>query len=246
MLRLPLARLTGRAAFRLLSALALVGALGTACLPAPQPTNLAAPRLMSHPAPPLVRPTGFLALAQGPIPFPIETNAGQAPPDAAFVLRLGAARAAFTQQGPSLQLVGGDANTLSATVDLELVGATPHQPVGTIPAPTFVNVISGPAEQWQTHLPTFHQVAYQSAWDGVDVLYERAESGLKSTYVVQPGADPTGIRLAWRGATSTLDEDGSLRIETPPGILPRHPPVRLASGPAGEPACQRALVARRS
>jgi hypothetical protein len=81
-------------------------------------------------------------------------------------------------------------------------------------------------------------VAYPHAWPGIDVLYERASgfAGLKSAYLVAPGADPGLIHLAWRGiAGARLLEDGTLELAAPDGILDeaRRSPGRTATMVAG-------------
>jgi hypothetical protein len=156
----------------------------------------------------------------------------------AYLLRMGDLQAAFGAGGVSYRLLAGDPDhptptsrqalaasgldglsaslgaTRQATIEQELVGARPASPVGTVPAETRINYLKGHADQWLTGLPTFQQLARTDAWPGVDVQYERGAAGLKSTYVVAPGGDPSQIQLAWRGARSRLTEDGSVELET--------------------------------
>jgi hypothetical protein len=61
-------------------------------------------------------------------------------------------------------------------------------------------------------------VAYHDLWPGIDLVYGGANGHLKYSFVVQPGADPSRIRLDYRGPTDVrLTEDGGLRVETPLG-----------------------------
>jgi hypothetical protein len=115
--------------------------------------------------------------------------------------------------------------TRAFTVEQVLVGARSVEPIGVEPAPTRVNYLKGPTEQWLTDLPTFLEVARADAWPGIDVLYERGETGLKSTYLVAPGADPSQIQLAWHGADARLAEDGRLTLETPLGTIVETAPL---------------------
>src|SRR5262249_11848340 len=70
---------------------------------------------------------------------------------------------------------------------------------------------SGPAE-------TYRGVTYAELWPGIDLVYTGAGGQLKSTFVVKPGADPSRIRLAYRGATTVRVTDaGRLEVATPVG-----------------------------
>jgi hypothetical protein len=181
-----------------------------------------------------------LHVVRGPIPFPFEENDGQAPADVAFLLRAGGLRAAFGPQGIRYTVFGTyppaapDAASAALpirnlgvvsgpmrayTVEQVLVGARNASPIGTIGAPAHVNYLTWPDGHRLTDLPTSDQIARTDAWAGIDVLYERSETGVKSTYRVAPGADPGQIEVDWHGATATLAEDGSLRLETPLGTI---------------------------
>jgi hypothetical protein len=227
----------------LLTALVLAACAPGARLPASSraPTGLRQPPLAAS-----VAAGSNLHVVQTPIPYPFEENRGQVPADAAFLLRAGHLRATFGAQRVSYSLIAADpaestdpttagsprndvdgepVSIRTWTVEQELLGVKPAAPVGTIPAPTRVNYLQGPAEQWLTDVPTFHQLVRADAWTGIDVVYERSASGVEATYQVAPGADPSQIQLAWHGATSSLAEDGSLRLETPLGTMHETAPV---------------------
>ncbi|HOC41907.1 MAG TPA: SBBP repeat-containing protein [Thermoanaerobaculales bacterium] len=105
-------------------------------------------------------------------------------------------------------------------VALDLVGATPRVPVGEDLLPTKVSYFKGPRDQWRTGLPSYGSVVYREPWPGVDLVVGGTAGELESTFVVQPGADPGLIRLAYRGASSVrLEPDGSLIIDTPLGSI---------------------------
>lgn len=188
----------------------------------------------------------------GPVPFPIEANVGQAPNDVAYLLRAGAVQVGFASGGPRLRLTDGspdadpdcrmplarrlkfaasgelDCPTVAHTLAMEFVGATDAAPIGSIPSETLVSQFRGSPDEWKVGIPAFDQVTYPNAWPGIDVLYERAPgiAGLKSAYMVAPGADPHAIRLVWHGANAaTLDESGALLLTTPVGIIREAAPV---------------------
>jgi hypothetical protein len=114
----------------------------------------------------------------------------------------------------------------SWVVALDLVGATPRQPVGENALPTRVSYFKGSKEQWRTGLPSYGSVRYPEPWPGVDVVVSGTAGELESTFVVRPGADPGAIRLAYRGATAVrLEADGSLVVDTPLGSITEQTPV---------------------
>jgi len=117
------------------------------------------------------------------------------------------------------------ATAQSWVVALELVGATPRQPVGEDPLPSKVSYFKGPREQWRTGLPSYGSVRYQEPWPGVDLVVSGTAGELESTFVVRPGADPGLIRLAYRGAEVVrLEADGSLVVDTPVGEIREEAP----------------------
>jgi hypothetical protein len=237
-----------RHASRVISLSLLCAAVLAACTPGLRSpvAGSAAPTPSLSPPAASVTVSPDLHVVRTPIPFPFEENRGQASGGAAYLLRAGSMRAAFGAQGVSYTLVGADADRPPAaastlpslpvrdgpvlpprafTVEQDLVGARAVPPIGTVPAPTRVTYLKGPADQWLTNLPTFSQLRRTEAWAGVDVVYERGETGLKSTYLVAPGADPRQIQLIWHGADARLAEDGTLTLETPLGTIAETAPV---------------------
>jgi hypothetical protein len=68
-----------------------------------------------------------------------------------------------------------------------------------------------------TGLRTCSRVVYRDLWPGIDLLYSGQVNQLKHEFVVQPGADPSHIRLAYSGADVTINEAGELEVSTPVG-----------------------------
>ena len=65
-------------------------------------------------------------------------------------------------------------------------------------------------------LPTYASLIYRDLWPGIDLLYTGTGSRLKYTFLVQPGADPNQIKLAYRGASAVrINEAGQLEVSTP-------------------------------
>ncbi len=97
---------------------------------------------------------------------------------------------------------------------MRFVGAKATLPLGAEKRAAKINYLIGndPA-QWQTNVPTYGQVVYQDLYPGIDLRYAGQTGALKYTFVVQPGADVSHIRLACGGAAGLrLDEAGNLLI----------------------------------
>jgi hypothetical protein len=103
------------------------------------------------------------------------------------------------------------------TVKLDFVGANPGvRPVGENPTSTVFSYFHGQPSQWQAGVPAFTQLRYHNLWPGIDLVYSGQSNQLKYECVVQPGADPAQIRLAYRGASGVrITPDGQLEVSTP-------------------------------
>ena len=103
-------------------------------------------------------------------------------------------------------------------VKLDFVGANAVEPTGAERAQGVVSHFGGGAGNSQTAIPTYSSIAYKDLWPGIDMVYAGTGSKLKYSFVVHPGADPSGIRLAYRGARSVaLNGEGQLEVTTPAG-----------------------------
>jgi hypothetical protein len=245
---------------RVVSLVAIVGLVLTACLPQPplrqEPAGAVTVPTVAAPVFAPVGPGGQAGMSihglTGLVPFPIEQNIGQTTPDVEFLLRAGAVKVGFAAGGPRVRLVDGasDADPICTTpsnrrppsdsleepncplashlLNLELAGASRVSPMGTRASETTVSRFRGGPDEWQSGIVAFEQVGYLDAWAGIDALFERAPgaAGFKSTYVVGPGANPSTIRLIWRGADDVqLDEQGALSLKTSVGIARESAPV---------------------
>ena len=69
------------------------------------------------------------------------------------------------------------------------------------------------------------RVSYADLWKGISVTYDVAPGGIaRSTWTLEPGADPAAIRLAYNRAV-TLASDGSLSVAFETGSLSESRPV---------------------
>jgi len=126
---------------------------------------------------------------------------------------------ALTSAQPPSPVRRGDGGEVSGRwiVKLDFVGANPVRPVGQAQTGAVVSYFKGPRDEWHTGLPTYAQIVYPDLWEGIDLTYSGTVNRLKYEFVVRPGADPTRIRLAYRGASVRLNEAGQLEVSTPAG-----------------------------
>lgn len=103
-------------------------------------------------------------------------------------------------------------------VKLDFVAANAVEPTGVDLAQGVISHFGGGAENAQTAIPTYSSIAYEDLWPGIDLVYAGTGSKLKYSFVVHPGADPSRIRTAYRGATDvTINDKGQLNVTTPFG-----------------------------
>src|SRR5450759_1933391 len=63
--------------------------------------------------------------------------------------------------------------------------------------------------------PGLGKVVYKNLWRGITLKYEAKNNGIaESTYVLEPGADVTSIRLKYNVSVG-IEKDGSLRFRHP-------------------------------
>ncbi len=104
-------------------------------------------------------------------------------------------------------------------VKLDFVGANPEaHPEGLEETGTKISYFRGKPEEWKAGLPACSKVMYRDLWPGIDLVYYGTVNRLKYEFIVHPGADPSQIRLSYRGAESvSVDDEGRLQVKTPIG-----------------------------
>jgi hypothetical protein len=128
---------------------------------------------------------------------------------------------------PGVLKDGGRAAGSRWVVKLDFLDANPCvKPAGTDETGAVISYFSGQPENWKTGLSTCSRMVYRNLWPGIDLVYSGTMDELKSEFIVHPGADPSRIRLAYRGASSVLvDDAGRLVVSTPAGTFEDEIPV---------------------
>ena len=180
----------------------------------------------------------FVSLGQTPLHFEPSGEPAGAPS--------GEKDATFVARGPGYSLrvgASGMAMHLRAGIDepavplhLNIVGADAGaHGTGLERLPGESNYYLGnDPSHWRTDVPHFAKVRFNDVYPGIDVVYyDAAREGrsqrsrlLEYDFIVEPGADPKQIRLAFDGAEYvSIDKDGGLRLHTAAGDVRQYRPV---------------------
>ena len=75
-------------------------------------------------------------------------------------------------------------------------------------------------------VPNYGNVTYKGIYPGIDLAYLGNERNLEYDFVVNPGADPSQIRIAYEGSSRfALDSAGNIELETAAGKALAQKPV---------------------
>ncbi|MEO8348630.1 MAG: hypothetical protein ABI610_06925 [Acidobacteriota bacterium] len=95
------------------------------------------------------------------------------------------------------------------------------------PAAAQVNhFIGNDRTRWRSEVPTYERVSLGEVWPGISVELEARGGNVEKHFRVEPGSDPSKIRMAVGGALSLrLDDSGALVVGTGLGGVTFTPPV---------------------
>ncbi len=166
------------------------------------------------------------------VAMPFVQNDGQLDPAASFALTQGAVSTFFTDRGLAVSMADRGGTSQRWGLHLDFLDARPVTPQGVSPDGAVVSYFHGQPDEWRTGVGTYAGLVYRDLWPGIDLRYRSTPAGLKYSFLVHPGADPSDIRLRWRGATELELEEGRLNIHTPAGSLVDDRPISFqpASG----------------
>ncbi|MGE5340215.1 MAG: SBBP repeat-containing protein [Candidatus Omnitrophota bacterium] len=113
------------------------------------------------------------------------------------------------------------------TVKLDFVGARQGvKPVAIETAGGVISYFKGKPEQWKTGIPLASKIMYRDLWPGIDLVYYGTTNRIKYEFIVHPGADPSMIKLAYRGVSQIKENGkGQLVIKMPFGSFYDDTPV---------------------
>jgi Ca2+-binding RTX toxin-like protein len=162
----------------------------------------------------------------GGLPISFVENRGQTDRRTVFSLQGASAPVSFTEAGLAFTFADPSESSMRWGVRQDFVGARPQRPSGEDRLDGVVSYFRGHEDLWKSGIPTYGGIVYRDLWRGIDLAYAGEDGTLKYELRLDPGADPSDIRLRWRGATQVqIESDGSLSVITPGGTISDAPPV---------------------
>jgi hypothetical protein len=203
-------------------------------LPAKEAARLSAPNqsrqpLRGHSAPILHTASSANADAlkhYGQLPLAFEPASSARNSEAKFLARGNGYALFLTNHEAVLALHGKSMPT--QVVAMELSGANP--------APTFSALeklpgtsnyfIGNKPEEWRTNVPQYRRISEKNVYPGVNLVYYGTQGRLEYDFDVAPGADPSVIQLAFKGAGDvSIDAHGELVVNSAAGEIRLRKPV---------------------
>ena len=158
------------------------------------------------------------------LPLSFVENQGQVSREIAYMTKTPKETVYFTPSEATFVISSGNN---SSAVNMTFEGASPQNIIAEDPLSGKVNFLLGnDSTKWVTDLPTYSAIRYEDLYPGIDLVFKGTEGILKHEFLVEPGADPSQIVLAYDGQDNlSLDDNGSLVITTPTGNLTDSKPV---------------------
>lgn len=163
----------------------------------------------------------------GRLPLQFIPNEGQVRGPADFSVQGKARTVYFAAEGLTFVLGGageagpGSPDAARWVVKLDFVDANPKAaPVSLERSGTIVSYFLGEPADWRPGIAASSRIIYRDLWPGIDLVYSGTMDRMKHEFIVHPGADPSQIRLAYRGAESVeLTPAGRLVVATPVDVF---------------------------
>ncbi len=149
------------------------------------------------------------------LPIVFEPNAGRWDPQVKFSARTDTYRVFLTARGAELS-ASRPADGRPHTVSISMMNANPRAEVsGADQLRCQTSYFLGNRkENWRTGVPNYARVRYRAIYPGIDLVYYTANRELEYDFVVGPGADPSRIRLQFRGIEQvSVTPQGDLLVE---------------------------------
>lgn len=165
----------------------------------------------------------------GQLPLSFIENRGQVDARVSYYLQGRDKTVYFTKQGVTLTLASEAPTSSFDRWNLKLDFVDPN-PAAKIEAEgasgASISYFRGARKDWVTGLPSYSGIVYRDLWPGIDLHYAGTVDRMKYSFLVRAGADPSRIRLAYRGASRIgINETGELEVETPLGSYRDEAPV---------------------
>lgn len=136
-------------------------------------------------------------------PVAFEPNVGQTDTSVKYLAHSAQSTLWLTEKGAVLETAAGRGRQSGKVVlNLRFAGANPAPQLEAEEPRTGVSnyFLGRDPHRWRTGVPQFGKVRYRNVYPGIDAVFYGNASELEYDFVVQPGADPAKIRLAFDGA----------------------------------------------
>jgi len=168
----------------------------------------------------------------GRVPVFFVPNRGQTDKRVEFYVRGGDKTVYFAPEGVTFAMSyparsGAKKESERWVVKLDFLGARKDvKPEGLEETGAVISYFNGKPGEWKTGLPAYSRIVYRDLWPGIDLAYKGEMDKLKYEFIVHPGADPSRIKLAYRGTERVvLTEEGRLEVKTPAAAFEDDIPV---------------------
>jgi len=169
--------------------------------------------------------------AYGKLPLLFIENQGQVDEAVRYYVKASGQTVYFTQENIVFDLIRSDGAEADDTADrlvfsLEFLGAN-SQPVieGSGKDGAVVNYFIGnDPENWHANVPTYRELVYRDIYPNIDLRLYGDGGMLRYDFVVNPGATPEAIVMAYNGIDSLAIIDGKLVIGTAFGDIVQSQP----------------------
>ena len=165
----------------------------------------------------------------GKLPLSFEANVGQTSPDVKFLSRGRGYTLFLTDSQATLKLTSqqtADAEAQTAILSLKLLKARPRLEGQELLEGKVNYLIGKDQKKWHSNISTYRKIVYRNAWSGIDMIWHGTQNELEYDFVVSPGADPSKIRFALKGAQNLhIDQGGNLVAKTSAGEFVQKAPT---------------------
>jgi parallel beta-helix repeat protein len=169
-----------------------------------------------------------LAVLNSLNPLPrFEKNLGQTCRDVDFLCRSQNQLLLLGHAGSSLHLLDDHGTGTFVPVRMDLCGANPRAKAeGAGEFQSRSNYYrGGDKSSWLSAIPHYARVKYEESWPGIDMVYYFRDHDVEFDFMVEPGADPRMIRLAFSGAARIeKGREGNLYLHAGDHLIVYHKP----------------------
>ena len=167
----------------------------------------------------------------GKLPLMFIENQGQVDEAVKYYVKTSRQTVYFTEENIVFDLIRPDGAVADDTVDrlvfsLDFMGANrQHAIEGSAKDDAVVNYFIGnDPENWYANVPTYRELVYRDIYPNIDLRLYGNGGMLRYDFVVNPGATPEAIALAYNGIDSLAIIDGEIVIGTAFGDMVQSQP----------------------